>query len=131
MPVRVNTSVRFRVRPEARDEIGAEVEAGLIRGAQLVVADAMRESPYDTGHNARSLGWAASGLHKANFGILSTSRGDETSKGTKVANPQTVDVIVAGSSGYSGYLELKTKAYIMPALEKNRGAIMAELKGIL
>lgn len=131
MAIRVNTSIRFKFRPEARDEIAAEVEAGLIRGAQLVVADAMRMSPFLTGTNRRSLGWASSGLHKGEFGMLQTQAENVPVGGAKLASPETVDVIVATSSGYGGWLELKTKAYIVPALEKNRGSIMAELKGIL
>jgi len=130
-----NVAISFTIKPGVEKEIEKRVLAVQIRGAQHVVADAAKMSPKKTGTNARSIGWGVSEKGEASFGAISAESGQVSSSGIN-DNASNQTVIVATTSGYGGYLEVGTgrmgaRPYIMPALEKNKGAMMSELEGIL
>ncbi len=141
MSIGADTQVKmnFRSKKVVLLEVSIPVLRKLILGAQDIISEAVKNHPYtdQTGQNTRSLGWAASGLGKTGFGLLSTGGGETSASNSGVLTTSTtVTVIVASSSGHGGFLEVGTRKmrafpYIMPAYNKNKKAIMDSLKGIL
>jgi len=136
----VKTSIAVRVRPGAEREVYAAVLGGLVEFAQDVVAYAAKKSghPYTdrTGVNSRSIGWAASGWGDSGWGTVSTGKGNTSSAGAGSSSAQSVDVLIATTSGYGGWLEtgtvhMRPYPYIVPAVMANKGKLKQALTGVI
>jgi len=114
-----------------RRKLLPKVAVEFVNSAQRIVADAARNHPYtdQTGNNTRRIGWAGSGPEQRGFGPLTTNQAGTTSTAGsgKTSKPGDIDVMVATSSGYGGYLEVgtrrmkkKTGPYIYPAAEREK-----------
>ena len=126
--IKANVTVKLVLRPENEimDELNEGVIVGLIKWVQLVVREAVKPppegSPFDTGHNRRSIGWMVSPAGRISFGTLSTSSGKKGSGGVKTQSDIPV-VALATSSGYGGWLEIGTRKmharpYLVPSVKK-------------
>ena len=137
-PFEAKVKTRWNLRrPKA---VAADVADALlppfIEIAQDIVADAVKGSPFLTGHNRRSIGWAASGWGNRNFGSIEAAAGNVPSSDYKQSSPDRVSAKAATTSGYGGFLELGTRKmparpYLLPAALKQRSNIQKVLKGIL
>ena len=144
-----NATIKFKLKPGVDKKMKNLFLAGLIRGAQEVVATAVKNHPYEdqTGNNTRSIGWAASGDGKTGFGpiqIEGTRPKGSKSEGSKAPSTgsggikdkaQNLTVAVVTASGYGGFLEVGTSnarafPYLLPAFEQNKQFIKDQLTGI-
>ncbi len=137
MSIKSNAAIHMHLRrgDEVSQEIGERVLPPLIEGAQLVVAEAVRNHPYQTqtGTNDRSLGWCASPWGERNFGSVTTGAGATASSGAGFSKADRPTVLVASTSGYGGFLEVGTSKmraypYLGPALTRLRKEILQKLK---
>ncbi len=129
----VNAAISIRLNAHARDEIGAAILTGMIRFVQEVIGQSAKPppigSPVDTGHNRRSIGWAASPEDERQFGNITTvfreTQGPRGEIGGSAGEVQSTDgpaVLIATTSGYGGLLEVGTRfmrarPYLLPALK--------------
>jgi hypothetical protein len=150
----ITTEAQFFFIPKqgADDEMEDRFLEGLIKGAQKTVAYCVANHPYTdrTGTNTKSFGWAAIKDGQVIGGTLPDSEtGDiavPVSGGVGVsrgaggqfvsAGGKRPQVVVGGSSGYSGYLELGTSRMqpfptIRPALNATKPDYAKSLTGIL
>lgn len=118
-------TTKFTLNLRNINDIAKDIWEGLLRPlielGQEIVAKAVRLSPHISGHNARSLGWAISKAGRATFGPISTNLG-QSATGLRTKNISGLTLMVAGTSGYQGYLELGTRfqhaqPHILPAVE--------------
>lgn len=123
--------VAFEARFELRlnrlfDRVVHEgAKSGIAKGLQAMTRAAMRGSPYDTGHNARNIGWTT------NFGRSGGGGGD---KGRSIDLPdgKHAGAIFTGS-GYGGYLEVGARGrggrpYIRPAVEQEAAYLLQSIR---
>jgi len=137
MPFKSDVIVRINKQAIKRGLI-VPVATEYVKSAQRIVATAKRDHPYTdrTGNNTRRIGWAVSGPDDTQFGPLTTGAGQIDSSGAdKESKRGEIDVIVATSSGYGGYLEIGTRKmnpypYIYPAYERDKPKLDAALTNI-
>ena len=136
---RITTRITLRRNDEAVKELSIPVLEALVKGAQRIVSYAVKSHPYTdrTGHNTRSIGYAISPYGTRSFGSLTTGGGSSESVPDSISSDsRQPSVLIAGTSGYSGWLEIGTtrmKAfpYILPAYKANVAGIMRSLKDII
>ena len=137
-------TIKFIEKSGAQKEVIKRLLAGLIEGVQRMIPVAIRNHPYTTrtGTNDRSIGWAASKDGQTSYGLLNTDTprardaagrflagsGNDTS-GVKA--PASISVILATSSGYGGWLEVKHGAYLIPAVNNGIDGLNDALTGVI
>lgn len=128
---RAEVDIKMRPTKEVRREVLADFVAAFIDAAQNAAAGASRDSRRLTGNNARNIGWAISYPGEADFrNLITVEAGDQEANAVKKKDTEDVEAIVAGASGYSGYLE-EGEPYIMPNVESQRAPLAAALHGII
>lgn len=126
-------AIELKLRPveEVRADLLAPFIAAIVNAVQNIQGAASVASRKVTGNNARSIGWAVSYPGAANFtSLLTIGNGADEVTAIQKSNEKEVVAIVAGTSGYSGYLEDKYP-YIFPAFEAEKGPLALALEGIL
>ena len=139
MSFKASFTLKLRPIGEITKEVMVPVATKMVKAAQEVVGNAARSHPYTdrTGNNTKRIGWALSAPGATTFGSLTTNAAGST--GTDGANPpdrRQLNVIVASTSGYGGYLEIGTRKtrpfpHIRPAWERVRPGFLRSLKGIV
>lgn len=134
MGIKANAVVKFQLRPRGgiMEETSTGILTGLIEWVQLVVREVVKPppmgSPYDTGHNRRSVGWMISPYGESGFGTLKTlDLGEQSTRGLRTTNDSPV-VAIATSSGYGGWLEIGTtkmpaRPYVVPNVVRMKRAL--------
>lgn len=105
---------------EALKELHKRAENAALRVIVLIANDAIKESPVLTGNNRRSIFYGVTGAgHKQASG--EGRRSGDTWAGADNSLTNTIEVggVVYSTSGYGGYLEIDTKPYLKPALDKH------------
>ena len=135
MAIKPKIDVKIKLRPTSQimGEVGRDLRPPFIRAAQNAVAFAVINSPFDTGLNRSSLGWSLSELGQASFGTLTTGGAGGGVPGV-TSDRDKISVLIAGTSGYSGWLEIGTRRmsarpYIKPGAERAVPGLKADLKG--
>ena len=98
--------VKVRVNPFAARQMNERIAVGWIDVVQECVAEAKKRSPHLTGHNMRSI----------------NPGGAVHSSGATRIDPKNIDGEIFTTSGYGGWLEIKTRKtparpYMVPAVE--------------
>lgn len=131
MNSRVAIELKLKPIADISPELLAPFVAALVNTAQNIQTKASIASRKVTGNNARSIGWAVSYPGAGSFSsLLTVGNGPEEVTAVQKRNEKEVMVVVAGTSGYSGYLEVKYP-YLMPAFEEEKPLLMKALEGIL
>lgn len=115
----INAEFTFNIKLRPINLIIEEVLAGVMLGfekfAKIVVDEAVRISLakgiIDTGKNFKSIGWAKSPVGRSTFDNLRTFGLGDLVVGTLLSQRRIVEVIVATSSGYGGWLEVGTRKF--------------------
>lgn len=127
--MRLKIGLRLNLRTAA---VKQKVDRATQLGVRDVIVemhnDAVKDSPFLTGHNRRSLGAEVSGM-----GVVA---GTEQAR---VVNDSKIEGALYSTSGYGGYLETGTirmpaRPYIKPALDRRLpglpGKIRNHLRGL-
>lgn len=104
---------------------GEAVRLGLRDTIVAVHGDALRMSPYKTGHNRRSIASEVSGM-----GVIMQGADAEPER---VVDDNKLEAACYSTSGYGGFLETGTlymaaKPYFRPALDKNKDKLIPSIK---
>lgn len=115
--MKITTDFKLNLKTkEVQDKVQRAAKKALKDVVTDIAGDAIKGSPYLTGHNARSIKF-------------------EVGPGGEVAKKE-LEGAVYGTSGYSGFLEVGTirmsaRPYFRPALDKNLPKLPAGIKAHL
>ena len=139
MAIKADFILKLRPTSVITKEVIVPIATKMVKAAQEVVGKAARNHPYtdQTGNNTKRIGWALSAPGSDSFGSLTTNAAGTTdTQGATRPDRRELNVIVASSSGYGGYLEIGTRKmgpfpYIRPAWETVKPGFLSSLKGIV
>ena len=111
--------------PEVLAKAEEATRLGLRDTIVAIHGDAVRMSPYKTGHNRRSIASEVSGM-----GVV--EQGEDAEVG-RVVDDSKLEAACYGTSGYSGFLEVGTihtpaRPYFRPALDRHKQELIPNIK---
>ena len=115
--MKMTSSIELNLKTDAVIKQVSEANKLAMRDTVVeVTRDAVRESPWETGHNRRSMVGEVSGM-----GVILQGADAEPDR---FVDDTKIEGGVYGTSGYSGFLEVGTskmaaRPYIKPAMDKN------------
>ena len=115
--MKMSTTIQTNLRTEEVDKEVTEANKLAMRDTTVdITRGAVRESPWETGNNRRSIVGEVSGMGMVESG--------GAGKSERIVDDAKIEGAVYSSSGYGGFLEVGTfkmsaRPYIKPAMDKN------------
>ena len=124
--MKITSEVKVNLQTsEVTKKISEATRLGLRDTIVAIHGDAVRMSPYKTGHNRRSIASEVSGM-----GVV--EQGEDAEPG-RVVDDSKLEAAVYSTSGYGGFLEVGTRflsarPYFRPSFDKNKDKLIPAIK---
>ena len=124
--MKITSEVKVNLQTsEVTKKISEATRLGLRDTIVAIHGDAVRMSPYKTGHNRRSIASEVSGM-----GVV--GQGEDAEPG-RVVDDSKLEAACYSTSGYGGFLETGTykmaaRPYFRVALDKNKDKLVPSIK---
>ena len=124
--MKITSEVKVNLQTsEVTKKISEATRLGLRDTIVAIHGDAVRMSPYKTGHNRRSIASEVSGM-----GVV--EQGEDAESG-RMVDDSKLEAACYSTSGYGGFLETGTykmaaRPYLRPSLDKNKDRLIPAIK---